>query len=209
MEPTTLFVSPQPQAAPQPVQLRILQQEQPTLTPYSDKSVVLRSSKQWGLDHKDQLQALGGKFNGRLQGGAGWIFPTSRQEEVKVYLQTGQVQPRTTQPSRFKSRQYAPQTAAPIAPLTTVPPPQALTQAVAVPTQTITYTVPKPAVDMKVSVRANGGEGEYKVTAAPPKADGRVDEIQLTGGGQTVTAVLVNGHWQIYGWFIPHELVFS
>ena len=205
MEPTTLFVSPQPQAAPQPVQLRVIQLEQPTLTPYSDKSVVLRSSKQWGLDHKEQLQALGGKFNGRLQGGAGWIFPMSRQEEVKTYLQTGQVPPRPAQPTR---RQYV-HPAAPIAPLAAVSPPQAPTQPTAVPTQTITYTVPKPAVDMKVSVRANGGEAEYKVTSATPKADGRVDEIQLTGGGQTVTAVVVNGHWQIYGWFIPHELVFT
>lgn len=207
MEPTTLFVSPQPQAVPQPVQLRILQQEQPTVTPYSDKSVVLRSSKQWGLDHKEQLRALGGKFNFSLQGGAGWIFPVSRQEDVRVFLQTGEVQQRAIRPTR---REYAPRVqTAPIAPLATVPPPQTLTQATAVPTQTITYTVPKPAVEMKASVRANGGETEYKVTAATPKADGRVDEIQLMGGGQTVTAVLVNGHWQIYGWFVPHELVFS
>ena len=46
---------------------------------YSDKSFVIRGDTR---DVKEELKRLGGKYNSRLRGGPGWIFPKSKRDEV-------------------------------------------------------------------------------------------------------------------------------
>lgn len=47
---------------------------------YSDKSIVVTG--EGTREIKEQLKALGGKFNFRLSCGAGWIFPATKQQQV-------------------------------------------------------------------------------------------------------------------------------
>jgi len=47
---------------------------------YSDKSIAVTG--EGTREIKEQLKALGGKFNFRLSCGAGWIFPITKQQQV-------------------------------------------------------------------------------------------------------------------------------
>jgi len=50
---------------------------------YSNNSIVVRGdSKPW----KDYLKSLGGKWNGRLTGGAGWIFSKDKENELMNFI---------------------------------------------------------------------------------------------------------------------------
>ncbi len=58
---------------------------------YSEKSFVVLGETR---PHKDNLKALGGKWNSRLRDGKkGWIYPMSRKSSVEEYISTGKVNP--------------------------------------------------------------------------------------------------------------------
>lgn len=58
------------------------------LESYSDRSIVLRSTPpDFFKPYSDTLKAYG-KYNPHLTGGAGWIFPLKKKEEVETVLQT-------------------------------------------------------------------------------------------------------------------------
>ena len=56
---------------------------------YTEKSIVVRGETR---DHKEELKTLGGKWNAKLTDKStqeqfgGWIFPTTKQEQVKKWL---------------------------------------------------------------------------------------------------------------------------
>ena len=63
---------------------------------YSEKSFVLLGNT---IEYKDQIKALGGKFNKNLRDNKiGWVFPMSKKQEVQNFIQddniTIQAQPR-------------------------------------------------------------------------------------------------------------------
>ena len=76
---------------------------------YTEKSIVVRGDTR---DHKEELKTLGGKWNSKLTDNStqeqfgGWIFPTTKQEQVKKWLEsvsnsvvptsTPQITPRVT-----------------------------------------------------------------------------------------------------------------
>ena len=55
---------------------------------YSEKSFVLRGDTR---TYKEDIKKLGGKYNSRLKGGPGWIFPLVKEAVVKDYIDTGVV----------------------------------------------------------------------------------------------------------------------
>lgn len=55
-----------------------------TVSEYSEKAIVVRG--EGTKDIKDRLKELGGRFNFRLQGGAGWIFSKKSQDKVTELL---------------------------------------------------------------------------------------------------------------------------
>ena len=79
---------------------------------YTEKSIVVRGETR---DHKEELKSLGGKWNAKLTDKStqeqfgGWIFPTTKQEQVKKWLasvgksvvptSTPQITPRATHKS--------------------------------------------------------------------------------------------------------------
>merc|ERR1711916_427633 len=56
-----------------------------TISQYSDKSVVVRGRGTY--DMRVDLKRLGGKWNEKLRGGGGWIFPSRQQAALEELLQ--------------------------------------------------------------------------------------------------------------------------
>jgi hypothetical protein len=52
---------------------------------YSEKSVVVRGDTR---KYKEDLKKLGGKYNGRLRGGPGWIF-SSKESSIIEFIENG------------------------------------------------------------------------------------------------------------------------
>lgn len=50
---------------------------------YSDKAIAVIGDTK---PYKDELKAIGGKFNPYLKCGAGWIFPAKRKAEVESFI---------------------------------------------------------------------------------------------------------------------------
>ena len=55
------------------------------LEAYSEKALVLRGDTK---PYKDEIgrKGLGGKFNGRLRGGPGWVFRKEDRERVEKWM---------------------------------------------------------------------------------------------------------------------------
>lgn len=53
---------------------------------YTDQSVVVRGETR---QYKEDLKKLGGKYNSRLRGESGWIFPKSKQNDIVKFMKEG------------------------------------------------------------------------------------------------------------------------
>lgn len=53
---------------------------------YTDRSVVVRGETR---QYKEDLKKLGGKYNSRLRGEPGWIFPKSKQDDILNFMKEG------------------------------------------------------------------------------------------------------------------------
>ena len=56
------------------------------LEEYTDRSVVVRGETR---QYKEDLKKLGGKYNSRLRGEPGWIFPKSKQNDIVKFMKEG------------------------------------------------------------------------------------------------------------------------
>ena len=57
-----------------------------TVTSYSEKAVVVRGNTK---DYIEDLKQLGGKYNGRLRDGPGWIFSKKMEKDIKTFISNG------------------------------------------------------------------------------------------------------------------------
>lgn len=57
-----------------------------SLEEYTDRSVVVRGETR---QYKEDLKKLGGKYNSRLRGEPGWIFPKSKQDDIIKFMKEG------------------------------------------------------------------------------------------------------------------------
>ena len=53
---------------------------------YTDRSVVVQGDT-W--KYKEDLKKLGGKYNGRLKNGPGWIFSKSSEDDLRTFIKEG------------------------------------------------------------------------------------------------------------------------
>ena len=53
---------------------------------YSERSIVVRGDTR---PYKEDLKKLGGKYNSRLSGEPGWIFPKSKQNDIVKFIKGG------------------------------------------------------------------------------------------------------------------------
>tara|TARA_Y100000389_G_scaffold113948_1_gene111097 strand:- start:2068 stop:2574 length:507 start_codon:yes stop_codon:yes gene_type:complete len=56
------------------------------LEEYTDRSIVVRGETR---QYKEDLKKLGGKYNSRLRGEPGWIFPKSKQNDIVKFMKEG------------------------------------------------------------------------------------------------------------------------
>ena len=56
------------------------------LEEYTDRSIVVRGETR---QYKEDLKKLGGKYNSRLRGEPGWIFPKSKQDDIVKFMKEG------------------------------------------------------------------------------------------------------------------------
>jgi hypothetical protein len=74
-----------------------------TIVDYSDKAfAVIGDTKAV----KDDLKKLGGRFNGKLSCGAGWIFSNKMREAVEKFISSGNVTERESKPSSEHGSQF-------------------------------------------------------------------------------------------------------
>jgi len=57
-----------------------------SLEEYTDRSIVVRGETR---QYKEDLKKLGGKYNSRLKGEPGWIFPKSKQNDIVKFMKEG------------------------------------------------------------------------------------------------------------------------
>lgn len=71
------------EAKPEPKPATETESDGISLVDYSDKAIAITGDTK---PLKDTLKALGGRFNFRLKCGAGWIFPKTKEDEVRQAL---------------------------------------------------------------------------------------------------------------------------
>ena len=57
-----------------------------SLEEYTDRSIVVRGETR---QYKEDLKKLGGKYNSKLRGEPGWIFPKSKQADIIKFMKEG------------------------------------------------------------------------------------------------------------------------
>ena len=57
-----------------------------TIADYTDKSIVVQGDTR---KYKEDLKKLGGKYNGMLKNGPGWIFPKSNETDLRSFINGG------------------------------------------------------------------------------------------------------------------------
>lgn len=65
---------------------------------YSDKSIAVYGNTK---EIKDQLKAIGGRFNPKLKDGAGWIFPKNKESDVRTLLEEQSTIPTISETEAF------------------------------------------------------------------------------------------------------------
>lgn len=59
-----------------------------TVEDYSERSIVVRGDTK---TYASELKQMGGKWNSRLKGGGGWIFPKKREDDVLAFVSTSRI----------------------------------------------------------------------------------------------------------------------
>ena len=184
--------------------------EEPTLTQYSDKSIVLRGEA-FTRTYSKNLATLGGLFNNRLKdgGGPGWIFSLKKQDQVEAFVREA-MEGKVTPMEKSERKDYVAPTTSVKSTAPRLTPSHTSVQSSPPPApvmQTVTYMVPLPTVGQEIMVVTHGGSGSYRVTEVENHG-GIVDVARIVpkGGDHVSTMMITNGRWQVYGMLIPHDI---
>jgi hypothetical protein len=186
---------------------------QPTLTPvdnpilntvdYSDKSFIVFG--EGTRAHKDNLKALGGRYNGRLgerpgfQGGPAWIFPIQMKDKVYTYINQTNAQVMPTVMQTGIPGQGG-QTGLPTVIMPLVRKEQTF--------QTVTWKVFRPKEGMKVTVKGNGQQFIGEVVQITEN-NNIVEKAIISVDGQASELVICCGKWMVWGYMVEHTVFFS
>jgi len=187
---------------------------------YTDKSFTVSGSTK---DHKEELMALGGKYNPHLKTGPGYIFGNKKEDEVRKFIEsinnnlpldntkvdillTNTNNTNNTNKKKLtiidKSKSSLPSTN------TVLNYPNRFIAADNLSYQIIVQTCILPHVNQKVTVNHTSGSFDSTVTNINENAN----DILLTYQEDDITkqtrAVIINGKWQIHLLATDHELIF-
>ena len=180
---------------------------------YTDKSFVISGSTK---EFKEQLMALGGRYNPKLKTGPGFIFSNKKEQEVKDFLNNNNnnnndndnnydilatnkgkitnTKIKSALPSTNSSFNY----------------PNRFIGSDGLSYQIIITTCPLPYLDQKVTVKYT--DSSFDSVISNVNNSSPVNDIILTYQENDISkqtrAIILNGKWQVYLLDIEHELIF-
>ena len=165
---------------------------------YTDKSFAVYGETK---KYKDSLKNLGGKFNKNLKLGddvaAGWIFSKKSLEKVMEFVQkanSGEVNVVSSE---------LPSTSSSSTSLPTVTVPQNNSSF-----QFVKFKIYKPSQGQHVNLKVDGKVIEGRIIKVETHND-IVDTVYIDFDGKTSLAMIINGNWQLNGYFVKHFLFFE
>jgi len=192
---------------------------------YSDKSFVVSGSTK---EFKEQLMALGGRYNPHLTTGPGYIFSNNKEQQVRnfinkhnesfgndILLVTNKTIKSPTANKTIKSPSLS------VNKIVKSPLPST-TSSINYPNrfissdellyQIIIETCPLPYVDQKVTVKYMDNDNVLDCIVSNINDGSPVNDITLTYQEDNIDrqtrAIILNGKWQIYLLESSHELIF-
>ena len=180
---------------------------------YTDKSFVISGSTK---EFKEQLMALGGRYNPNLKTGPGFIFSNKKEQEVKDFINNKNSDNNSNNndilsldknvinkvnskiksplPSTNSSFNY----------------PNRFIGSDGLSYQIIITTCPLPYLDQKVTVKYS--DSSFNSIVSNINDSSPVNDIILTYQENDTTkqtrAIILNGKWQVYLLDVDHELIF-
>jgi hypothetical protein len=185
---------------------------------YKGKSFVVSGSTK---EFKDQLMALGGKYNPHLTTGPGFIFFNKRENEEqevtdfvnnhnKSLNNNGDL---LTINKTIKSPSSSNKTETVRSPIpstkSSINYPNRFIGSDGLSYQIIIETCPLPYLNQKVTVKYN--DGGFDSTVSNINDGSPINDITLTyqEEDKQMRAIIENGKWQIHGFLQNHELIFQ
>ncbi|MFK5969044.1 MAG: hypothetical protein QM487_02835 [Candidatus Marithrix sp.] len=149
-----------------------------TLNKYSDKSVVVRGDTEM---YEHELSSLHGKLNSKLKnGGPGWIFSLLNLNQLESFVNSVnsyREESEVISENNNMCSQY----------------------------QTLTYDLPLPVINSKVTIIFPNSTVQYKINNIGPYNDTMV----LQGSKDILFSSFKGGQWQIDNESETHNIVFN
>lgn len=198
---------------------------------YSDKSFVVSGSTK---EYKEQLMALGGRYNPNLKTGPGYIFSNKKEQEVTEFVN---MQNNSNTNANVNINQQNNQSKTDILSLDNKKPnvkyqivkkdttiksslpsmnssiqyPNRFVGSDGLSYQIIIETCILPYINQKVKVKYDGNE--FEATVFELNSISPVNDITLSYQEDNIEkktkAIIMNGKWQIHLFSVVHELIFE
>jgi len=167
---------------------------------YSDKAIKLSGTATKNI--KDHLQQLGGKYNPKLKGGPGWIFPLKTINDLKLLFE--RLDPNLVQSLiaiESSAASYSP------VPVSSSIVDNNLDQ---LEYQIITYKLVKPKIGMSLHLKIGSTSHSGSIINISIH-NNIIDEalLQLNDIQTTYSLKIFNGQWIITDLNDPYELIFN
>jgi len=178
---------------------------------YTDKSFTVSGSTK---EYKDQLMALGGRYNPHLKTGPGYVFSNNKKEEVINFINNStnsfiekkdiKVLPTPIYPVKPKMKSSLQSTTS------TLEYPNRFTGSDNLQYQIIILTCPLPYLNQRITVKYTDGSFDGVVSSINDGSP--VNDIVISYEEENTIkqtrAVILNEKWQIYLLDVNHEVIF-
>jgi len=188
---------------------------------YTDKSFTVSGSTK---DHKEELMALGGKYNPHLKTGPGYIFGNKKEDEVRKFIESinndgskdqdilsinNSNNTNSTNNTNKKKLIIIDKSKPSLLSTNTVLNyPNRFIAADNLSYQIIVQTCILPHVNQKVTVNHTSGSFDSTVININENANDILLTYQEDDTTKQTRAVIINGKWQIHLLATDHELIF-
>ena len=173
------------------------------VTDYSDKSFVVHG--ELTRKYKDNLKALGGRFNKNLTHNGknltGWVFGLKNKEKVMEFVMSVNTDNESSSESLPNMNDIGQPTI------------DVLSASSATNTsvyQFVKFKIYRPREGQKVRLNTGGKTVHGTVTKTEShNNDGVIDTVHISFDGKTSLGVICRSKWQIFGYFADHVLFFT
>ena len=193
---------------------------------YSNYSFVVSGATK---EYKEQLMALGGKYNPHLKTGPGYIFPNKKQQEVTDFVEKennslghkdglvnkdGVVNKDLLSIDKKDVLTIVKKNNTIKSPLlstkSSISYPNRFVGSDGLQYQIIIETCPLPYIDQKVTVKVS--DDSFDGVVSNVNDGSPINDITLTYEEEDIVkqtrVIIINGKWQIHGFIQNHELIF-